>query len=476
MKVDRSRAVVWRYFSAVLSGILLIPAVAFLSASPAAASTQTATVGDFTLTFDDEDPSAGATITGYSGPGGALVLPSAYVYTGSLIYDIVGVADDVFESAGITSVSFPDSLKSIGAQAFRGNSLSSVTFPAGIEAIGSNAFADNDLSSVTLPDGFDFTPASYQAFMNNDITTVSLPDSITVLPLGIFRNNGISNLVVPDAVTEIGENAFLNNEISDVVWGTAVEVIGYGAFWGNDLTSLVLPDSLRTIGEYAFYLNELTEVTIPASIDTIGDSAFDENLLDTVHFLGDTPSFTGDGPWIPGADITYLCTYDEAHGGGFSSPVWNDGFEDHDASTNTVTATFVNEHGSETTQTVACGDLLTEPDTPIADGFDFDGWLINGDVFSFDTFSPAEDVTIEASWVPTNTGGSGDDDDHDGSLDDDGDETADESDEASDGKVDSDVLTATGDGLKPWAVMIALLLLTGGGTMLILARLRTTAV
>ena len=464
MKVDRSRATGWRYLATVLSGLLLIPALALLNAIPASAAIQTVTSGDFTFSFDDADTSAGATIVGYSGAGGALHLPTTYTDDGTT-YTIVGIGDGVFENAGITSLILPSNLKHIGAHAFRGNSISAVTFPAGIEIIRSNAFADNDITSVTLPAGFDFISNSYQAFMNNDITSVSLPDSITMLPEGIFRGNQISTLVVPDGVTEIENNAFLNNQISNLTLGSAVESIGYGAFWGNSLTSITLPDSLDTIGANAFYINDLTDVTIPASVTTIGSEAFDENPLDTVHFLGDAPTFTGAGPWIPGADVTYLCAYDEAHGGGFSSPTWNDGFENHDASTASVTATFINAYGPGETQTVACGDLLSEPASPSTDGFDFDGWRINGDDVDFSTFSPTEDVTIEASWVPASTGGSDDDVDDDagsGIGDDDGNEDA--------PAEELDALAATGGDFTQLLVALAIMLATAGAVLLLVVR------
>lgn len=484
MRFDRSRATGWRYLATVLSGLLLIPALALLNAIPASAAIQTVTSGDFTFNFDDADTSAGATIVGYSGAGGALHLPTTYTDNGTS-YTIVGIDDGVFENAGITSLILPSNLKRIGAHAFRGNSISSVTFPAGIEIIRSNAFADNDITSVTLPAGFDFISNSYQAFMDNDITSVSLPDSITMLPEGIFRGNQISTLVVPDGVTEIENNAFLNNQISNLTLGSAVESIGYGAFWGNSLTSITLPDSLHTIGANAFYSNDLTDVTIPASVTTIGSEAFHENPLDTVHFLGDAPTFADDGPWIPGADVTYLCAYDEAHGGGFSSPTWYDGFENHNASTNSVTGTFLNEHGSDITQTIACGDLLSEPATPVADGFDFNGWLINGDTFSFDSFRPAADVTIEASWLPTNAGGSDGGDDGAGGSDD-GDqvdesgsdqdfnddvvEDGDEAEEADEADEESDQLAATGQNLMRLFAAMAIMLLIAGATLVIAAR------
>src|SRR5690606_28787000 len=101
----------WRLLAMSLCGLLLMPALVFLGAAPATAATQTVTVGDFTLSFDDADVSAGATIVGYSGTGGAVTIPDGYVASPTETYWIVGIGADVFENAGLTSVTLPASLK-----------------------------------------------------------------------------------------------------------------------------------------------------------------------------------------------------------------------------------------------------------------------------------------------------------------------------------------------------------------------------
>jgi hypothetical protein len=53
----------------------------------------------------------------------------------------------------LTSVSFPASLSSIGANAFRDTGLTSITIPASVKSIGGNAFVTNSLTSVTFAPG-----------------------------------------------------------------------------------------------------------------------------------------------------------------------------------------------------------------------------------------------------------------------------------------------------------------------------------
>ena len=51
-------------------------------------------------------------------------------------------------------------------------------------------------------------------------------------------------------------------------------------------------------------------------------------------------------------------------------------------------------------QTIAYGDKVVKPVDPTLDGYDFDGWLLDGKAYSFDTPVTA-DMTLTASWKTT---------------------------------------------------------------------------
>jgi len=77
-----------------------------------------------------------------------------------------------FSDGGLTSVTIPASVISIGSEAFKDCGLTSVTIPAGVFFIGDRAFAENKLTSVTIPDsvrtigeqGFCRMPQPYQCY------------------------------------------------------------------------------------------------------------------------------------------------------------------------------------------------------------------------------------------------------------------------------------------------------------------------
>merc|ERR1711939_320369 len=69
--------------------------------------------------------------------------------------DLTSIGEEAFDrSWALTSVTFPEGLTSIGQWAFTYSGLTSVTFPKGLNSIGKEAFSDcSSLTSVTFPEG-----------------------------------------------------------------------------------------------------------------------------------------------------------------------------------------------------------------------------------------------------------------------------------------------------------------------------------
>ena len=202
-----------------------------------------------------------------------------------------------YKCSGLTSVTIPNSVTSIGDRAFSGcYRLSSVTIPNSVTSIGEYAFGG--CSGITHPiivnDMFVFLPNGYEghysipenisiiiggAFADcSDLTSVTIPNSVTSIGDNAFSGcSGLTSVTIPNSVTSIGDNAFYEcSSLTSVTIPNSVTSIGYEAFFGcSGLTSVTIPNSVTSIGIWAFgSCRGLTSVKIPNSVTSIGDYAF----------------------------------------------------------------------------------------------------------------------------------------------------------------------------------------------------------
>ena len=203
----------------------------------------------------------------YSQPDGLVYAGKvAYKYKGKIPQGMsieldegtLGIAGGAFrDCSGLTSITIPNSVTTIGTQAFSGcSSLTSITIP----------------NSVTSISDWTFRGCS-------GLTTIIIPNSVTAIGFEAFRDcSGLTSVIIPNSVTTIGDWAFsLCSGLTSVNIPNSVTTIGNSAFIGcSGLTSITIPNSVTTIGREAFYrCSGLTSVSIPNSITTIDYGAFD---------------------------------------------------------------------------------------------------------------------------------------------------------------------------------------------------------
>lgn len=88
------------------------------------------------------------TITGFNGPGGAITIPSTI---NGLPVTSIGFSA-FFDRSTLTSITLPNSVTSIGADAFENCPLTNITFGNGLTSIGANAFSScGGLGSIVIP-------------------------------------------------------------------------------------------------------------------------------------------------------------------------------------------------------------------------------------------------------------------------------------------------------------------------------------
>ena len=263
---------------------------------------------DFTYVVSD----GLCTITGFTGRGGEVVIPRSIQG-----YPVKTIDPVAFRNrSGITKVTIPDSVTSIGRDAFYGcTGLKSVTIPDNA-SIGAGAFTScYRLTSVTIPDsvtsigayafhfctglksagpigsGCDYqfgwtTEIPNYAFSGcSGLTSVTIPDSVTSIGEGAFSGcSGLKSVTIPDSVTSIDEGAFYGcSGLTSVTIPDNVTYIGINAFSGcSGLKSVTIPDSVTFIGSQAFYgCSGLTSLTIPDSVTFIGGRAFYGTVITT---------------------------------------------------------------------------------------------------------------------------------------------------------------------------------------------------
>ena len=193
-------------------------------------------------------------------------------------YTVTGI--DWIGGYYVVSVSMPNTITKIRDRAFEGSGISKITLPEGLISIGDDIFLLCErLSSVVLP---------------NDITSIKT---------GMFRYcDKLRSIVIPDAVTSIEDRAFNCSGLENVFVPKAVKTIGDYAFAANDdtdysLKSIVFEEGsqLETIGNNAFDLcRNLTIIEIPSSVTSIGDKAFYQcDKLANIYCYGVTPATLG---------------------------------------------------------------------------------------------------------------------------------------------------------------------------------------
>ena len=238
--------------------------------------------------------------------------PDGMVYAGNVAYTYKGTMPQN------TEIVLRDGTISISASAFSGRTgLTSVSIPKSVTSVGSSAFyacsalnkviiqdiaawcninfdiansnpliyahhlynkENVEITSLVIPNGV--TKIGDYAFQNcTDLTSVSIPNSVTSIGYNAFYGCTNLNLVdIPDSAVDIGTSAFsgtawYNNMPDGVVYYGKVAYTYKGTMQQN--TSIVLKDGTLKIKDNAFYgCSSLSSIIIPNSVTSIGEKAF----------------------------------------------------------------------------------------------------------------------------------------------------------------------------------------------------------
>jgi hypothetical protein len=200
--------------------------------------------------FNYTNNNGAITITGYTGSGGAVAIPST-IEVGGIDLPVRSIGNGAFkECFGLTSVVMPDSVTSIEDWAF------------------------------------------YICF---GLTNVTIGNSVTRIGEYAFVHCGLTSVTIPDSVTSIGFSAFGScASLSSLTIGSSVTNLGSDAFNGCDsLINVTIPKSVARIEPFAFeHCARLTGVYFQGDAPSGGVQAFYLNDNVTVYYLPGTTNWT----------------------------------------------------------------------------------------------------------------------------------------------------------------------------------------
>ena len=289
-------------------------------------------------------------ITGYNGPGGAVIIPDAI--NGLPVTSIAARA--FYECHVLTSLTLGPNVTDIGEAAFNVcssltnlvigtnvnniepvafaycGSLANVTIPDSVTNIGNSAFDDDArLTSVAIGSGVtSIGLTAFSGFNNLQTITVDTNNPAFSSMDGVLFNQSHTLLVqyppglagsytIPDGVISIGNSAFADcTGLTSVIIPDTVNSIGpYAFIICSSLTSVTIPYGVTNLQEYTFAeCYSLTNVTISGSVASIGSQAssdaktsgggvirknvssmtsqvfYDCTSLTSIYFIGDAPA------------------------------------------------------------------------------------------------------------------------------------------------------------------------------------------
>ena len=224
-------------------------------------------------------------------------------------------ADDdgyTYGSSSLESVTFPNSLKSIGEGAFGASTqraLKTVTFGSGIETIGEQAFYNCPITTINIANGAPLIAENlvlYTAGYEKLLFASSAKDGSLEVHSGCkevapYACYGIkaTNIILPEGLVTIGEGAFAStltySDSHTLSMPSTLKTIGDSAFrFANNIVTLTLNEGLEYIGDSAFSMCDFTALSIPDSVTHIGESAFSNCAKIAALSIGNSLAYLGE--------------------------------------------------------------------------------------------------------------------------------------------------------------------------------------
>lgn len=214
------------------------------------------------------------------------------------------IGEKAFSATGFKSIVIPESVTEIGKNAFTGSTkLTSVKLPSGLKTISDSLFYNcSVLTDVNIPDGVE-SIQNYAFYFCDSLTSVSLPSTLKSIGIqsfgscrklaelelpdklgsinsSAFANTAITTINIPDSVNELN-NAFSDSNIETIIYSDSRTELPARAYAGAaKMKTVALPSKLTAIPGFAFSgCRLLTSLEIPNTVKSIGQYAFQTSGL-----------------------------------------------------------------------------------------------------------------------------------------------------------------------------------------------------
>ena len=155
--------------------------------------------------------------TGNNQCSGVIVIPDQIVFAGKT-YTVTSIGERAFAGSGLSSITIPDNVKSIGINAFGGcRGMKSISIGNGVTSIGEGAFREcTGLTSVTIPNSV--LSIGKKAFTDcSSLKSVTIGDGVTTIGDAAFEWSGLTTVNIPNSVTSIGIYAFSASHLMTII-------------------------------------------------------------------------------------------------------------------------------------------------------------------------------------------------------------------------------------------------------------------
>ena len=221
---------------------------------------------------------------------GDIIIPEKVKGNDGVEYIVDSLGGNCFSGSGLTSITIPSSVTSLGEACFSlCSGLTSITIPSSVTSLGDLCFFGcSSLTSITIPSSVtSLGTACFSACVS--LTSITIPSSVT--SLDCFSGcSGLLSITIPSSVTLLGGACFSGcSSLTSITIPSSVTSMGYDCFRDcSGLKSITIPSSVTSLGWHCFWnCSGLTSITIPSSVTLLGESCFEGcQNLETVYFEG----------------------------------------------------------------------------------------------------------------------------------------------------------------------------------------------